>query len=133
MAYKIAFLGSFERDFKKLKPRVQDFVLDIADKIQNGTLQGEALKGNFQGFYKFPFGHKPEYRLVYKIYYCRIYKDENFMCIFEDIEHTIEELLECNGLIEFVLIKTREEMNNLYVRSKKHIKKYSRYYKTTEK
>jgi len=25
--------------------------LDIADKIQDGTLQGEKLKGNFQGFY----------------------------------------------------------------------------------
>lgn len=126
MAYKISYRSSFGHDFKKLKPQVQNFVLNIADKIQNGTLQGEKLKGNFQGFYKFPFGHKPEYRLVYKVYDCKLNTDENPKCMFDDIEHTIEELLECNGLIEYVLIKTREEMNNLYAQSKKQVKYYSR-------
>ena len=126
MAYKVSFRSSFERDFKKMKPPVQNFVLDIADKIQDGSLQGEKLKGNFHGFYKFPFGHKPEYRLVYKIYDCRISKDGNPACMFEDIEHTTEELFDCNGLIEFVLVKTREEMNNLYAQSKKYVKNYSR-------
>jgi len=126
MAYKIALRSSFDRDFKKLNPRIQNFVLDVADKIQNGTLQGEKLKGNFKEFYKFPFGHKPEYRLVYKIYNCRILNNGSPACMFNDIEHTIDELLECNGLIEFVLIKTREEMNNLYAQPKKHIKNYSR-------
>ena len=126
MAYKIAYRNSFERDYKKLKSHVQDFILDIADKIQDGTIQGEQLSGNFLGFYKFPFGHKPEYRLVYKIYNCRIYKAGRFTCMFEDIKHTMEELQVCNGLIEFVLIKTREDMNNLYARPKKYVKNYSR-------
>jgi len=126
MAYKIAYRSCFERDFKKLKSGIQDYVLDIADRIQTGTLQGEVLKGNFQGFYKFPFGHKPEYRLVYKIYECRINKENNPKCMFDDIEHTTEELLECDGLIEFVLIKTRKKMNNLYALPKKHVKNYSR-------
>ena len=126
MAYKIAYRSSFERDFKKLNSNIQNYILDIADKIQDGTLQGEKLKGNFQGFYKVPFGHKPEYRLVYKIYDCKINKDGKADCMFDDIEHTIEELLECNGLIEFILIKTREDMNNLYALPKKHVKHYSR-------
>jgi len=126
MAYKIAFRNSFERDFKKLKPLIQNFVFDVADKIQERTLHGEQLKGNFQGFYKFPFGHKPEYRLVYKIYDCRIVSDGKPACMFDDIEHTMGELLECSGLIEFVLIKTREEMNNLYSKPKKYIRNYSR-------
>ena len=126
MAYKISYRNNFERDFKKLKPHVQDFILGIADKIQGRTLQGEKLKGNFREFYKFPFGHKPEYRLVYKIYDCRIYKDGNPVCKFDDIEHTIEELVKCNGLIEFVLIKAREEMNNLYAQSKKYVRTYLR-------
>ena len=85
MAYKIAYRSCFERDFKKLKSYIQNYVLDIADRIQAGTLQGEMLKGNFQGFYKFPFGHKPEYRLVYKIYECRINKESNPKCMFDDI------------------------------------------------
>ena len=126
MAYKVAYRRSFERDYKKLKSAVQSFVLDIADRIQNGTLQGENLKGNFRGFYKFPFGHRPEYRIVYKIYDCRIEKDGNPKCLFDDIEHTAVEILNCGGLIEFVLIKTREEMNNLYRQSKKHVKNLSR-------
>jgi mRNA-degrading endonuclease RelE of RelBE toxin-antitoxin system len=126
MAYKIAYRSSFERDFKKLNSNIQNYVLDIADKIQAGTVQGEQLKGNFQGFYKFPFGHKPEYRLVYKIYDCRISKNGNLECMFDDIEHSIEELIECNGLFEFILIKTREKMNNLYAQPKKLVKNYSR-------
>jgi mRNA-degrading endonuclease RelE of RelBE toxin-antitoxin system len=126
MAYKVAYRSSFERDFKKMDSAIQNYVLDIADQIQDGTLQGEKLKGNFQGFYKIPFGHKPEYRLVYIIYDCKINKGGNIGCMFDDVEHTIEELLECNGLIEFILIKTREEMNNLYALPKKYIKHYSR-------
>ena len=126
MAYKISYRSSFERDFKKLNSGIQNYVLDIADKIQDETLQGEKLKGNFNEFYKFPFGHKPEYRLVYKIYDCRVQKNGNPMCMFDDIEHTIEELLECNGLIEYVLIKTREEMNNLYSKPKKYVRNYYR-------
>ena len=127
MAYKASFRSSFERDFKKLKPNTQNFILDIADKIQDGTVQGERLKGNFQGFYKLPFGYKPEYRLVYKVYQCRLTKDGKPMCMFDDIEHTEVELTTCNGLIEFVLVKTREDMNNLYALSKEHIRNYSRY------
>ena len=126
MAYKIAYRSSFERDFKKLKPSVQNFILDIADQIQNNTLQGEKLKGNFQGFCKFSFGHRPEYRLVYKMYDCRIEKGGNLKCLFDDIEHTMEELLNCSGLIEFVLVKTCEGMNNLYAQSKKYIRNLSR-------
>jgi len=126
MAYKISYRKSFERDYKRLKPYIQNFILNVADKIQDSTIQGEELKGNFKGFYKFPFGHKPEYRLVYKIYNCRIFKNGNVMCMFNDIEHTDEELQVCNGLIEFVLVKTREEMNNLYARPKKYVKNYSR-------
>ena len=126
MAYKIAYRNSFERDFKKLKPPIQDYIRDVADKIQDGTIQGEQLKGNFQGFYKFPFGHKPEYRLVYKIYHCRVNNDGKITCMFDDIEHTTDELNTCDGLIEFILVKTREEMNNLYARPKRYIKNYSR-------
>ena len=47
MAYKVPFRNSFERDFKKLNSRIQTFVLDISDKIQDGILQGEKLEGNF--------------------------------------------------------------------------------------
>jgi mRNA-degrading endonuclease RelE of RelBE toxin-antitoxin system len=126
MAYKVSYRSSFQRDFKKLPLPFRNFILDIADHIQCGKIEGEKLKGNFRDFYKFPFGHKPEYRLIYKLYDCRIKEKSNVKCQFDDIEHTIEELQSCNGLIEFVLIKSREEMNNLYDQSKKYVKNLSR-------
>jgi mRNA-degrading endonuclease RelE of RelBE toxin-antitoxin system len=126
MAYKVSFRISFQRDFKKLPSLVQDFILNVADRIQSGEIEGEKLKGNFRDFYKFPFGHKPEYRLIYKIYHCRIKQGNDFKCKFDDIEHSLEELQACDGLIEFVLIKSREEMNNLYYQPKKQIRRLSR-------
>jgi mRNA-degrading endonuclease RelE of RelBE toxin-antitoxin system len=126
MAYKVSYRSSFRHDFKKLSDIVQDIIINLADRIQKGTLEGEKLKGNFKSFHKLPFGHRPEYRLVYKIYDCRIENDGDIKCMFEDIEHTLEELQSCDGLIEFVLIKTREEMNNLYAQPKNYIKKLSR-------
>jgi len=43
MAYKIAFRSSFERRFKKLKPPVKNFILDVADKIQDEKLKWRYL------------------------------------------------------------------------------------------
>ncbi|GHT37434.1 hypothetical protein AGMMS49574_30110 [Bacteroidia bacterium] len=65
MAYKVSFRSSFQRDFKKLPKPLQGYMLNLADGIQVGKIEGEKLKGNFCDFYKFLFGHKPEYRLVY--------------------------------------------------------------------
>ena len=33
MTYKISYRSSFECDFKKMRSNIQNFVLDIADKI----------------------------------------------------------------------------------------------------
>ncbi|MDR1810861.1 MAG: hypothetical protein LBR34_10780 [Prevotella sp.] len=126
MAFKVSYRSSFQKDFKKMPLALRDYVLNIADDIQSGKITGEKLKGNYKDFYKFPFGHKPEYRLVYKIYNCLVRKGRSFSCQFDDIEHTEAELQTCNGLIEFVLIKSREEMNNLYDCSKKYVKNLSR-------
>ncbi|GHT29830.1 hypothetical protein FACS189415_5970 [Bacteroidia bacterium] len=126
MAYKVSFRSSFQRDFKKLPKPLQGYILNLADGIQVGKIEGEKLKGNFRDFYKFPFGHKPEYRLVYKIYQCLVKKKGVLECQFDDVEHTSEELQSCNGLIEFVLVKSREEMNNLYDQPGKYVKNLSR-------
>ncbi|GHV48636.1 hypothetical protein FACS1894181_04940 [Bacteroidia bacterium] len=126
MAYKVSFRSNFQRDFKKLPLPLQNYILSIADDILTGKIEGERLKGNYRDFYKYPFGHKPEYRLVYKIYQCLIKKNGILECQFDDVEHTPEELQFCNGLIEFVLIKSREEMNNLYDQPKKYVRNLSR-------
>jgi len=126
MAYKVSYRSAFRKDLKKLPLQVQEYVFGLADKIQNFEIQGEPLKGNYKNFYKVPFGRKPEYRLVYIIYRCRVIKGNIITCKFDDIIHTPEELQTCNGLIEFILVKSREEMNHAYNLSQSQIKRLIR-------
>jgi mRNA-degrading endonuclease RelE of RelBE toxin-antitoxin system len=117
MAWKVAYRSSFYKNYKKLPNQIQKLILDIADKIQAGE-NGDLLKYNWADFYAWHFSRKPEYRLVYARYKCLIKNDKTIKCKFEDIEHSEVELKSCNGLIEFVLIDTRENFNKLYKMSK---------------
>ena len=117
--------NSFLRNFKKLPQSIKNEVFDLADKIQTGY-NCENLHYNWANFYACHFGRKPEYRLIYTRYKCLIKNNETLICEFDDIEHTKKELLNCNGLIEFVLIDTRENFNKLYKLSKKDVKNYRR-------
>ncbi len=105
---------------------IQQEILDIADKIQNGE-DKEPLRYNWGDFYSWHFNRKPEYRLIYSRYKCLILnKEKSNLCQFADIIHTPTELKACDGLIEFVLVDTRENFNKLYKTSKSVIKKYRR-------
>ena len=113
MAWKISYRNSFLRKFKKLDKNLQNKILDIADEIQAGN-DCKKLKHTLSEFYSCHFNRKPEYRLLYVKYKCRTEKDQKKFCKFNDIKHTKEELQNCNGLIEFVLVDTREAFNKLY-------------------
>jgi mRNA-degrading endonuclease RelE of RelBE toxin-antitoxin system len=123
MAWKVSYKSSFLRNYKKLPKNIQEEILNIADQIQAGE-NGAPLYYNWGEFYSWHFERKPEYRLVYIRYQCLL-KDIN-QCKFEDIEHINDELKDCDGLIEYVLIDTRENFNKLYKMSKKDIDKYRR-------
>ena len=125
MAYKVSYRTSFLKTFKKLNKKIQLEILDIADEIQAGK-DYEKLQYNWGDFYSCHFGRKPEYRLIYTKYKCLTTKNNMIKCKFEDIEHTTKELFSCNGLIEFVLVNTRENFNKLYKLSQKDIKNYRR-------
>ena len=113
MAWKIAYRNSFLKKFKKFDKNLQNKIFDIADKIQTGN-DCEKLKHTLNEFYSCHFNRKPEYRLLYVKYKCRIEKGKKIYCKFDDIKHTKKELQNCNGLIEFVLVDTRETFNKHY-------------------
>jgi len=122
MAWKISYRSSFLKNYKKLAPQIQNQILDIADKIQAGE-DGDLLNYNWSDFYAWHFNRKPEYRLIYTRYNCLIENEKTVKCKFDDIQHTEEELNACNGLIEYILIDTRENFNKLYKMSKKDVNK----------
>ena len=123
MAWKVSYRSSFLKNYKKLPLQIQNQILDIADKIQAGE-DGNLLNYNWADFYSWHFNRKPEYRLLYARYKCLIKNSKTIKCKFDDIEHTEKELKICDGLIEFVLIDTRENFNKLYKMSKKDVNKY---------
>lgn len=125
MAWKVSKRSSFDKTFKKYKKPLKDEILEIADRIERGE-DGEDLHYNWAKFYSWHFGVKPQYRLVYTRYQCLIKSGKKPHCKFDDIEHTDKELLTCDGLIEFILVDTRENFNRLYKMSKKDVDIYRR-------
>jgi hypothetical protein len=125
MSWKVSYRNSFLRNFKKLPKKIKEEIFDISDKIQSGT-DCDDLHYNWADFYSCHFNRKPEYRLVYTRYKCLIKNGETLKCEFDDIEHSENELKNCDGLIEFVLIDTRENFNKLYNKSKKDINNFRR-------
>ncbi|MCA6364396.1 MAG: hypothetical protein IM638_15270 [Bacteroidetes bacterium] len=84
------------------------------NEIHHNPASGELLKHNLQGLTSYHFNRKPEMRIIYAVYSCHERKEGILSCRFDDILHTDEELETCNGLIEFLFVKTREELNNGY-------------------
>jgi hypothetical protein len=78
---------------------------------------GEAYGHTLQGHFKYKFGHNPEYRLIYRIYNCCENPLENEICIQMDTHISPPD---CQGLIDFIYIRTREECNLLYKRDRNY-------------
>jgi hypothetical protein len=84
------------------------------NEIHQNPASGELLKHNLQGLTSYHFNRKPEMRIIYTVYSCNENKEGVISCRFDDIPHTPQELETCNGLIEFLFVKTQEELNNGY-------------------
>jgi mRNA-degrading endonuclease RelE of RelBE toxin-antitoxin system len=128
MSYKVSKLTTFHRDFKGLTPQMKEEVLEISDEIIENPTSGEPLRHSMKGFSKYSFNRKPEYRLIYAIYNCLL-ADKNHKlnkCHHDDVTHYEKELASCEGLIEFIWVKTREECNNLYSQDKKYHARFKR-------
>ena len=69
MRYRVEFDTAAERDLKELPREVRREIYDIhLPKIQaDPNATGEQLHGDLAGFRSYHFGHRPEYRMLYKI------------------------------------------------------------------
>ncbi len=124
LAYSVTHQSAFKRKLKKLPAEVLAEVLDnVAPQIVANPAAGSELIGNWKPFRAFHFHRKPEYRLIYRLYDCRSL-DNPPTC--DLLDHTAcDPMLEdCSGLIDFVLIGTREEFNRYYKLSRKEINGY---------
>ncbi len=71
MAWKVSYRNSFKKNFKKLDKKLQNKIFDIADEIIAGN-DCNKLKHSLSEFYSCHFNRKPEYRLLYVKYICKI-------------------------------------------------------------
>ena len=85
---------------------------------------GEPLRGNWRQYQSWHFHRRPEYRIVYRTYDCRTAENPATCALHEHTECQ-PELVDCAGLIDFVLIGTREEFNRLYKLRQKDIDQFS--------
>lgn len=125
MAYNVSRQPSFERRFKKCPPDIQLEVLDvIAPQIEANPRIGEQLRGNWRLYQSFHFHRKPEYRLIYRFYECRS-SDQPAKCTLDYHTDCDPVVKTCHGLIDYVLIGTREQLNNDYKLDKKSIDRFN--------
>ncbi len=124
MSYTVVIRSSFKKDYKKFKGKMKKSITDILTQIQGNPNLGSVLSNNMDGFLKFRFNNSPQYRILYTVYNCpNPTALQN--CIYKDACSDAS-ISDCEGIIDFVLIKTREEMNNLYNKKKKYYDNFKR-------
>ena len=64
--YRVVYSDQIEKDLKRVDKAVIKKILDRIEKYlaQDPTKLGKALKGNFQGYWRYRWG---DYRVIYKI------------------------------------------------------------------
>ncbi len=126
MPFLAAKLSCFDRDFKSLAKNHQQETLNAMNKIHLNPLLGKPLHGNIKQIKNYSYNHSPELRIFYALYYCKISKEAHHSCE-HNIGHPKEvEIKNCEGLIDFVFVKTREQSNNIYGYGRKYFTPYIR-------
>lgn len=126
--YRVAYRTSFAKDlkaFKKNKPLKEQVKKAVLEVIENPDI-GIPYKANMQGLIKYSFYERPQMRIIFAQYDCCTgYDEKSIECRFEGVEE-LEEGESCNGLIDFVFVKTREQCNNLYRKNRAYFENYLR-------
>lgn len=120
MPFQLTAKKTFIRDIKKLCRKdkaLKNYIQGEIEKILLGEVKGEQLRGNLKGARKHKFGRKPEMRLIYAVGLCSALNECSFKYP-ESGEHSISE---CCGVVTLIWVRSREEMNNLYNKSKKQL------------
>jgi mRNA-degrading endonuclease RelE of RelBE toxin-antitoxin system len=130
MPYKIKFHNNFKKAFKKIVDKaLTEEIRGILENILANPTDFEELKHNWVGFQSVHFHRAPEYRILFKLYHCKIQQEATGEVHCDQEQHEDEEtelpiLQDCLGLIHLVMLGTREEFNNFYKMDKKGVKNY---------
>jgi hypothetical protein len=121
MPYKVTHFNHFVNDLavyaksgnpkKKLVAKMEAI---IKDPFIGDTFTGD----EFKGLHKYRLHGRPEYRVIYRVYNCCRDRNE-IMCphSFPDPDMDVMDD-ECEGVIQFVFLKTREETDSYYKKGK---------------
>ena len=145
--YQYTFDAAFNsdlKDFKKnkaLQNQIKEHILHIA---ANPTI-GVGLSGAWNGFYKYKFYNAgTQYRIIFTHYPCCNAQnnahnnandahndtntdDANDANATQICTYTKQNTpLDCNGLIDFCFVRTRQNTANLYAQNKKYTDNYKR-------
>ena len=117
--YQSSRRNSFERDvkgYKKNKPLMFE-IKDAVQTVVSNPDVGEEMTKNWKSFRNYHFGRKPEMRLIYVIIPCCKDEKVDYKCQATSLELDTSG---CEGIVEFIFVKSREECNNLYTKDKKY-------------
>ena len=121
LPHKINISGTFKRKLGKINIDHKDTVIATTKDILKNPSIGDTMKGTFQklGFKYFKIKDtNPEYRIIYKDYSC----NTGEACSLGIIHDNNAPLKDCLGVVDFVIVGSREDFNNYYGMSKKEIK-----------
>ena len=125
MPFIVAMFSSFDRDFKSLTNDLKTATREALSEIHKDYKIGKKLSGNMSGFMNYSYNKKPELRVIYSVSHCNHEHKQELTCKLK-MTHTEAEIESCEGVIDFVFVKTREQCNNLYNLKKKEFQSYKR-------
>ncbi|MBS1494744.1 MAG: hypothetical protein JST55_14610 [Bacteroidetes bacterium] len=129
MAFKFNLQDRFYKDFIAKSKDIQAEALKHGIQIsKNPTTYGTKYTSKLNDFWKFDFTFKSiSYRVVYTVSYCRQTTQKGQIYCLHSIPHQNKQLQNCNGLVDYVMFKTRQAMDNIYKLKKNNLNSYKRY------
>ena len=128
MTFKLASYSCFNKDLKSLSKQMQIETKEAIGEIQNNPSIGEQMKGGLKHITKYAYFHNPAMRILYSVNICEPDSEGKKICSHK-IEHDVGEIETCNGIIDFIHVKTRQECDNLYSK----VKQLQEYIRSPEK
>lgn len=134
MSYQVCFTNHFKHDSKAIAPdrnkKLQDDIKNELAAIIENPKAGEVMKNNMSGLLKHSFGNKPAIRILYTLRECKCANNDTGTVDVDD-ECPPDQIDNCEGVIVFVIIRTREDCNKIYKQGKKYFQKILKQYNNT--
>jgi hypothetical protein len=98
-----------------------DKILDeVIPAIAADPSLGEILKGSWSPSQSYHFHRRPEYRIIYRVYHCNAGGESPTCSLHHETDCSPGDEA-CGGVINFILLGTREEFNRFYKMKRKDI------------